>query len=61
MGTDGMRASLTGSQGSGLVTGLARADGLAIIPPEIDATTEGDPVDVMLLDTGPAALEIDVG
>lgn len=39
----------TGPQGSGLVRGLALADGLAIIPPEPGAVGEGEPVDVMLL------------
>lgn len=60
MGTEGMWASLSGAQGSGLVTGLARADGLAVIPPEVQELNERDPVDVMLLDTGPAALEVDM-
>lgn len=50
-------AELTGPQGSGLVTGLARADGLAVIGPGTDAVEPGEEVDVMLLDTGPASLE----
>ncbi len=54
-------ADLTGAQGSGLVSGLARADGLAVVPPERDEVREGDGVDVMLVDTGPAALEREVG
>ena len=60
-GKDCLRARLTGPQGSGLVTGLALADGLAVIPPETTSVQEGDPILVMLLDTGPAALEHDVG
>jgi molybdopterin molybdotransferase len=47
---DGLVARLTGSQGSGLVSGLARADGLAVIPPAVDAVEPGDPVTVVLLD-----------
>jgi molybdopterin biosynthesis enzyme len=47
---DGLVARLTGSQGSGLVSGLARADGLAVIPPGVDAVEPGDPVRVVLLD-----------
>ncbi|MDX1495683.1 MAG: molybdopterin molybdotransferase MoeA [Longimicrobiales bacterium] len=50
-------ADLTGPQLSGLVSGLASADGLAVIPPETPAVDEGEPVEVMLLDTGPGALE----
>jgi molybdopterin molybdotransferase len=38
----------TGPQGSGLVRGLAQADGLAIIPPDPGSLSEGEPVDVML-------------
>jgi molybdopterin molybdotransferase len=51
-----IRASLTGPQISGLVTGLARADGLAVVPPTRASVEPGELVDVMLLDTGPAAL-----
>lgn len=51
----------TGPQLSGLVSGLASADGLAIVPPETPAVQAGDPVDVMLLDTGPGALEAALG
>jgi len=48
-------AELTGSQGSGLVSGLARADGLAVIPPATNEVLPGREIEVMLLDTGPAA------
>ncbi len=43
-------ASLTGSQGSGILTSMARANGLALIPPEVDAVEEGAKVDVLMLD-----------
>jgi molybdopterin molybdotransferase len=45
-----LEASLTGPQGSGLVGGLGRAEGLAIIPPGVSVIPSGAPVDVMLLD-----------
>ena len=45
-------ASLTGPQGSGLVTGLATAHGLAILQPGSPGVSAGDPVDVLLLDSG---------
>lgn len=60
-GANSLRARLTGSQGSGLVTGLAQADGLAVIPPETTSVQKGDPIEVILLDTGFAALEPEVG
>ena len=43
------RARLTGPQGSGLVSGLARADGLAVIDEESPGAGEGEPVTVLLL------------
>lgn len=46
----GLSASLTGSQGSGLVSGLARADGLAVIPPDVAHVEAGEALEVMLLD-----------
>ncbi|MDA0329130.1 MAG: molybdopterin molybdotransferase MoeA [Gemmatimonadetes bacterium] len=52
-GPAGPRVQLTGPQVSGLVRGLARADGLAIIPPDVDGLEPDDCVEVMLLDTGP--------
>ena len=54
-------AEPTGSQLSGLVSGLASADGLAIVPPETAAVAAGEAVEVMLLDTGPGALEAPLG
>jgi molybdopterin molybdotransferase len=40
---------LTGSQGSGLVSGLAKTEGLTIIPEEVSGLSEGDEVTVMLI------------
>ena len=58
---DGLRAWLTGPQVSGLVSGLARADGLAIVAPERASVEVGEMVPVLLLDTGPAAERYGVG
>jgi molybdopterin molybdotransferase len=46
----GLAARLTGPQGSGLVSGLARAGGLAVIDEDSTGVAEGDPVTVLLLD-----------
>ena len=40
---------LTGSQGSGLVSGLARTEGLTVIHEDVSGLEEGDEVDVMLI------------
>jgi len=56
-----LTAHLTGPQVSGLVRGLAAAEGLAIIGPDKPCLEPGDGLEVMLLDTGPAALPFDVG
>ena len=48
------RVRLSGPQGSGLVSTLARADGLAIVPEDATEIPQGDAVDVLLLDDGPA-------
>lgn len=45
----GLRCSLTGPQGSGLVRSLRDADGLAVLPEGVSRVEEGDPVSVMLL------------
>lgn len=45
-----LQASLTGPQGSGLVSSLGAADGLAIIPEGVEVIHRGAPVEVMLLD-----------
>jgi molybdopterin molybdotransferase len=44
------RARLTGPQGSGLVSGLARARGLAVIDEEVPGVEEGEEVVVMLIE-----------
>jgi molybdopterin molybdotransferase len=46
-----LRARLTGPQGSGLVSGLARADGLAVVPEDVPGIEAGEPVTVLLLDS----------
>lgn len=43
-------ATLAGSQGSHVLSALARADGLAVIPEGIDALPAGSMVDVLLLE-----------
>ena len=51
---DGLVARATGPQGSGLVRGRARADGLAIVPRGVDAIPAGSVVSVVLLRLPPA-------
>ncbi len=43
-------ASLTGPQGSGILTSMARANGLAVIPESSKGVTAGEMVDVQMLD-----------
>jgi molybdopterin molybdotransferase len=43
-------ASLTGPQGSGILTSVAKANGLAVIPETCQAVKAGDTVDVQMLD-----------
>lgn len=43
-------AQTTGPQGSGILTSMAYADGLAIIPEDVPAAKPGDVVTVMVLD-----------
>ena len=43
-------AHLTGDQGSGILLSMVQADGLAIIPEEVDHTPPNFPVQVMLVD-----------
>ncbi len=43
------RAFLTGHQGSGLVSSMAKADGLAVVPAGTETLAEGEPVCVLLL------------
>jgi molybdopterin molybdotransferase len=56
-----LTARLTGPQVSGLVRGLAAADGLAIVGPRRLCVEPGEWVDVMLLNPGPADLPFEVG
>ncbi len=43
-------ARLTGDQGSGILLSMVKADGLAIIPEEVDHLPAGSPVKVIMLD-----------
>jgi len=43
-------ARLTGPQGSGVLTSMARANGLVIIPEDVEAVEEGEMVEVLMLD-----------
>jgi len=49
-GNDKYHASLTGPQGSGILTSMARANGLAVIPESNSQVRAGDTVDVQMLD-----------
>ncbi len=46
---DGWEASLTGDQGSGILYSLVQADGLAVIPEDVDHLPAGSEVRVLLL------------
>ena len=46
----GYEATLTGDQGSGILTSLVQADGLAVIPEGCDHLPAGAAVQVILLD-----------
>jgi molybdopterin molybdotransferase len=46
----GCEATLTGDQGSGILSSMVQADGLAIIPEEADHLHAGAEVEVILLD-----------
>jgi molybdopterin molybdotransferase len=43
-------ARLTGTQSSGALTSMARANGLTIIPADVDVVEPGQEVDVLMLD-----------
>jgi molybdopterin molybdotransferase len=43
-------AALTGPQGSGILTSMAEANALAVVPEDVPGVATGDEVDVMLLD-----------
>lgn len=47
---DGWEASLSGSQGSGVLSTMAQANGLAIVPEGSDDVPPGGEVDVLMLD-----------
>lgn len=50
-GSDGRyRASLTGPQGSGILTSMSAANGLAILPEDRQLALPGDELEVMMLD-----------
>ncbi|MGD1996523.1 MAG: molybdopterin molybdotransferase MoeA [Anaerolineae bacterium] len=46
---EGWEAALTGDQGSGILNSLVQADGLAIVPEDVDHLPEGSMVDVLSL------------
>lgn len=43
-------ASLTGPQGSGVLSSMAQANGLTVIPADVDEVPAGDEIDVIMLD-----------
>jgi len=43
-------AQVSGPQGSGILTSMARANGLAIVPEDVDAVEKGETVQVLMLD-----------
>jgi molybdopterin molybdotransferase len=47
---DGWRARLTGPQGSGILTSMARANALLIVPEEADEVPAGTMLEALLLD-----------
>jgi len=49
--SDGWKASLTGPQGSGILTSMSMANGLAIVPEDCPVARAGDKLKVQLLDT----------
>jgi len=46
----GYHARLTGPQGSGILTSMTMANGLAIVPEDIELVRKGDTLSVMMLD-----------
>ncbi|MEX0683553.1 MAG: gephyrin-like molybdotransferase Glp [Dehalococcoidia bacterium] len=43
-------ASLTGSQGSGVLTSMTKANGLTVIPADVDVVEAGEEVEVLMID-----------
>lgn len=52
---DQWSARLTGEQGSGMLTSVARADALLVVPEDVASFDPGDEATVLLLDPGDAA------
>jgi molybdopterin molybdotransferase len=53
------RASVTGPQGSGILTSMAKANGLAVIPENSKGVKAGDMVEVQMLDWGEEQGEVE--
>lgn len=49
-GEKGYVAQLSGAQGSGILTSMARANGLAVVPENVARVGKGDTVKVIMLD-----------
>ena len=47
-GADGWRATPTGGRGSNLISTVARANGLAMLPPGMGTASAGERVSVLL-------------
>jgi molybdopterin molybdotransferase len=47
---DGYHAQTTGEQGSGVLTSMAKANGLAIVPEDVTCVEAGSPISVQMLD-----------
>jgi len=45
-------ARITGPQGSGILTSMARANGLVVVPEDVGRVADGDVVEVLMLDWG---------
>lgn len=54
---DGLRARLTGPQGSGLLTSMARANALLVIPADRTTVSAGESVHALLLTDDPLSLD----
>jgi molybdopterin molybdotransferase len=49
VGDDDLEATLTGAQGSGVLSSCVAADGLAVVPPDVTELPAGADVEVILL------------
>lgn len=49
-GPDGFACRLAGDQGAGVLTSMALANGLAVVPEGVTAIEPGEPVEVLMLD-----------